>query len=125
LIYIRKRPAYSFSINESKPLRQPTKTFVSWVAVALLLSMAAAVVGIVASWGQPKMQLIRIGMSVEDVDRAIGPPTDVVDMPAAPGEEIRLYRGDSGATIQIRFKSRSAIRIQENPPSHPKWPSPG
>jgi hypothetical protein len=45
-------------------------------------------------------------------------------MPAAPGERIRIYRGDGNHMIDIRFKDGAVMRIHETVPRN-RWPPVG
>ena len=66
--------------------------------------------------GPPRMQLVKLGMTISEVEGVLGQPKSTMPIGDLPGEEYRAYSGDGHNTINIRFKDGIAIHIQEFEP---------
>ena len=75
--------------------------------------------------GPPRVQLVKTGMTVQQVEQVLGKPVSVHNMPPAlPGMQLREYRGDGDKRIFIGFKNGVATDISESAPRH-NWPPVG
>ncbi len=67
---------------------------------------------------QPKIQQLRVGMTVEEVEQVLGKAVWIRPLPASATakRELREYKGDGAAKIFIRFDGGVAESIEESKP---------
>ena len=91
--------------------------------VSLLLTAAAAGCDRGRS-GPPKVQLVKVGMTVQQVEQVLGKPVRVRNIPTLPGVQLREYRGDGEKRLFITFETGVVTDIDESAPRH-NWPPVG
>lgn len=98
----------------SHPPTKPVSLSVAWIIAAL----AAVVVGCgtTKSAKPPKMQQVRLGMTIEQVEQVLGRPIDASTVAGAPAFQSRVYHGDGDHLITIIFKNGTAISVDERVP---------
>src|SRR5882757_6176055 len=96
---------------------EPTGKRCATGILLILLSLATVVFlkacGVIHA-APPRIDLIKVGMTVAEVDGALGKPESVMDMPDLPAEQIRVYFGDGDHRIRVRFKNGVATHIKEH-----------
>ena len=105
------------------PLKRETKPRGFRIALTLLICVAIVVSIVVLSNGmsgsqkRPRISLVSKGMTVEQVERVLGKPIEVIDMPpVVPDTQIRHYKGDDDHSNFIHFKKGVAEDIHDSIP---------
>ena len=78
------------------------------------------------SRAQPKLPQLRVGMTVHHVEKVLGKPLAIIPVPGyhLAKRELREYRGDADAKINIWFDNGVVSIIQETKPRK-NWPPVG
>jgi len=104
-------------------MKKKTRRRLVILGIAVIgLSLVAGLLAIFVAGGsgqrQPKMEQVRVGMTMAEVEKVLGKPVWTWKDPDRPNSEIRHYGGDGDHTISVTFDNEIVVEIREYVPRH-------
>jgi hypothetical protein len=127
--FVVNKPARYDGRFSTGSIRSNKATFIRRGLPLLALAVCLLITGAVWQCSrrlsrQPRIQRLRPGTTLQEVENVLGKPLTVITLPTLSGVQVRMYSGDGNHTIDIRFENGAAVDIHERVPRH-NWPPVG
>jgi hypothetical protein len=101
--------------EKSWPVPKEVKT---WLTLATAIPVLLLVIWLIYSFAQipsgpPKIQLLKVGMTVKQAEKILGKPVKTWTVPGAPDSDCRQYKGNKDRTIIVTYKNGTVERFEE------------
>ena len=95
-------------------MNRPLRAFVNVLMLLFVLSVFGCGRGTPS--GPPRFDLVKVGMTVQQVEAVLGKPRYANALAGHPDIELRWYQGDGNNTIFVTFKNGIVEQMHDEKP---------